>query len=217
MTHAGPPRELVQVVADARDLPGAFALDGPCGRGPCPRLRHRPPQQLGRRHARCSRLLLPGCVLRRGDAGGEHHGAALRHRRTTGGVRGAASRARPLTSQRRGKPGVLGGRSDPLARPQCSTLRRLASASQTDSPAPQRTPLAASGATAPDFPRGCSSSREVQAVSSTATGEDPRPAPCSQRLGHLPGAGGVRRHPATVLAPLPRGPGAERRDPVPVR
>ena len=51
---------------------------------------------------------------------------ALRHGRTGGGVRGAVSRARPLIPQRRGKPGVQGGRSVPFARPQCSALRRLA-------------------------------------------------------------------------------------------
>ncbi len=42
------------------------------------------------------------------------------------GARGAGSRARPLIPQRRGKLGVQGGRSVPLASPQCSTLRGLA-------------------------------------------------------------------------------------------
>ena len=36
------------------------------------------------------------------------------------------SRARPLTAQRCAKPGVLTGAQSPLARPQCSTMRRLA-------------------------------------------------------------------------------------------
>ena len=121
-----PARKLVEVVPDASDLPSALALDGACRRGPRPRLRHRPPQQLGRRNARRRCLRPPSGVLCGRDARRDHHGAALRHGRTGDGVRGAASRARPLTSQRRAKLGVLGGRSVPLARPQCSTLRRLA-------------------------------------------------------------------------------------------
>ena len=46
-----PTRELVQVVADARDLPGALALDIGRRSGPGPRPRQRLPQQGGQRHA----------------------------------------------------------------------------------------------------------------------------------------------------------------------
>jgi len=73
-----PQRELVQVVADARELTGAFALDGPCGRGPGPGLRHRAAQQLERRHARRRRLLPPGGV----PSAGVTRGASIAVRRT---------------------------------------------------------------------------------------------------------------------------------------
>ena len=68
----------------------------------------------------------PNGVFRGRHAGAADFGGALRPMLTGDGVRGAASRVVPLTPQRRGKPGVQGGRSVPLARPQCSTLRRLA-------------------------------------------------------------------------------------------
>ena len=115
-----PARELVQIVADARDLADALALDGQGGRGPCPRPRHCLPKQRGGGDTRRRRLLPPSGMLRRRDAGGDHHGAALRHGRTGGGVRGAVSRARLLIPKRRAKAGVQGGRSVPFARPQCS-------------------------------------------------------------------------------------------------
>ena len=118
-----PAGELVQVVADARDLAAPLALDRQCRRGPRSRPRHRRPQQDGRRHAGRRRLVLPGGMLRRRDAGGDHDGAAVSRGRTGAGVRGAAPPARPMARQRRVRLGVRRGAQHPLARPQCSTLR----------------------------------------------------------------------------------------------
>ena len=64
-----PARDLVQVRADARDLPGALALDLARRRGPGLRPRHRLAQQLGQRHARRGGLGLPGGQLGRAHAG----------------------------------------------------------------------------------------------------------------------------------------------------
>lgn len=50
----------------------------------------------------------------------------LRSAAPTAGFNGAARSHRPLPMWRGEKPGVQGGRSIPLASPQCSTLRGLA-------------------------------------------------------------------------------------------
>ena len=111
-----PAHELVEVVADARELARAFALDGPCRRGPGPRPRHRLPQQRGRRHA-CRRLVLPGGMLRRRDTGGDHHGAAVSHGRTGDGVWGGGAPRRTLP---RGAAREAGGSKGGAASP-CQT------------------------------------------------------------------------------------------------
>ena len=121
-----PARELVEVVADARDLAAALPLDGEGRRGPGLGPRHRQPQQRGGRHSSRRRLLLPGGVLRPRDAGGDHNGAPLSHERTGAGVRGTGSPVRLLPRQRREKPGVRRGAQHPLARAQCLTLGMLA-------------------------------------------------------------------------------------------
>ena len=86
VVHVGvrPPRDLVQVRADARDLPGALALDLARRHGPGLRPRHRLAQQLGQRHARCGSLSLPDGQLIRGhagvcDGGATRSGATARH------------------------------------------------------------------------------------------------------------------------------------------
>ena len=85
----GPAGELVQVVADARDLASALALGVGRRRGPRPRPRHRLPQQVGQRHAGGRRLRPPV-----GDLGGrgaqvDLPGAAASHQAHRRGVRGA--------------------------------------------------------------------------------------------------------------------------------
>ena len=121
----GPARKLVQVVADASDLPGALALDGACRCGPRPRPRHRLAQQRGRRHASRSRLLPPGGVLGGRDARGDHHGAMLSHERTDDGVRGPRPRASAAPPAARQAGGSKGGAASPR-QPRCSTSRVLA-------------------------------------------------------------------------------------------
>ena len=68
---------------------------GKAGRGPSPRPRHRLPQQ----------LVLPGGLLRRGDAGGDHNTAAPSHERSGEGVRGR----RPPSARCRGSGAECGG------------------------------------------------------------------------------------------------------------
>lgn len=66
----GPAGDLVEVVAEARDLPSALALDGLGLDSPRSRTPHRLLQQLGRRHAHRSRLLPPSGMFRPRDTGG---------------------------------------------------------------------------------------------------------------------------------------------------
>ena len=88
-----PPRDLVQVRADARDLPGARALDLPRRRGPGLRPRHRLAQQLGQRHARRGGLGLPLGKLGLTVFRGKHPAELLRRHRS--GVREPASPGTP--------------------------------------------------------------------------------------------------------------------------
>ena len=79
----GPASELVQVVADAGDLPGTLALGVGGRRGPRPGPAIGPAQQVahrqaGRRRFRCQRRGFPAAT--RGLAAPD--GAAVRHRRT---------------------------------------------------------------------------------------------------------------------------------------
>ena len=90
-----PASEVVQVVADARDLPGALVLDGPRGGGPRPGPGHCLPQQRGKRHSRHGRLVPPGGVLGGRHAGGDQ-GGSVSHGHAVSGARGAAARVPPL-------------------------------------------------------------------------------------------------------------------------
>ena len=71
VVHMGvrPAGDLVQVRADARDLPRALALDLPRRRRPGLRPRHRLAQQLGQRHTRRGGLGLPRGEFVRTHAG----------------------------------------------------------------------------------------------------------------------------------------------------
>ena len=121
-----PARDLIQVVADARDLQIALALDIGRRRGPGPRPRHGLPQQCGHRQAGRRRLRLAGGKLRRRDADPQPHGAALSHQRTAKVER----RQRPPLLREPGRGAVCrgfeGGAQHPLARRNVRTLRGLA-------------------------------------------------------------------------------------------
>ena len=122
----GPAGELVQVVADAGDLPGALALDLGRRRGPGAGPRHGLPQQVGQRHAHGRRLGPPVGELGRRHAGVHSDGAAVTHRRTARKERGHGP---PLDRESRraaGCRGFEGGAQRPLASPNVRTLGRLA-------------------------------------------------------------------------------------------
>ena len=87
-----------------------LALNGACRRGPRSPPHHRRSPRPHRRRA-----------------GGRHDGEVVLGERTGDAVSDGGTH-RLLPRQRRGKLGVQGGRSVPLARPQCFTLRRLAPA-----------------------------------------------------------------------------------------
>ena len=115
-----PARDLVQVVADARDLPRALALDLGRRRGPGARPRHRLPQQVGQRHADSRRLGAPVGELRRRHAGVDSHDAAISHQRTGRMERG---RRRPLSREPdlgARQWGSEGGRSSPSPDSHCT-------------------------------------------------------------------------------------------------
>ena len=113
----GPAGELVQVVADAGDLPGALALGVGRRGGPRPRPRHRLPQQVGQRHAGGRRLRPPVGDLGERGAQVDLPGAATSHQAHRQGVRGAEPSA--------GRPGrarIAGGSrgaEPPPRQPQC--------------------------------------------------------------------------------------------------
>ncbi|MCY4600655.1 MAG: hypothetical protein OXF27_12145 [Acidobacteria bacterium] len=83
-------RDLILVVADARYLPGALALDLGSRRGPGARARHGAAQQVGKRNAGRLGLRAPSGELGLRHAQVELRGAAVSHQRTGRGVRGAA-------------------------------------------------------------------------------------------------------------------------------
>ena len=118
-----PARELVQVVAEARDLPAALALDGDGRRGPRPR--HGLLKQLGWLHAGNRGLGPPGGKLGGRHAGGDNHGAAISHQRTVTMFRGAMPPARLRRRSGAGCRGFEGGRSVPLASDPCATKGTL--------------------------------------------------------------------------------------------
>ena len=123
----GPARELVEVVADARDLATALVLDGHgrCGPGLGPR--HRLPQQPGERQACRRRLSLPGGALGRRHAEVDLHGAAVSHERTGAGVRGdGVPRPSAATAAARKAGGSKGGAASPRQSPVMDTLGMLA-------------------------------------------------------------------------------------------
>ena len=91
-----PAGDLVQVRADARDLPGALALDLARRRRPGLRPRHRLAQQLGQRHARRGGLSLPRGQLGFAhasvrDDGARRSWATARHGLVDGGSKGEHS------------------------------------------------------------------------------------------------------------------------------
>ena len=102
---------------------------------------------------------------------GDHHGATLRQERTGDGVRGATSRARPLTAQRRLKPGVLGGAASPcqaaVFNTACAGLPTLTVESQP-SAEPPKPPLRARSGAASTGPSRASSSASWLRASRTA-------------------------------------------------
>ena len=125
-----PARELVEVVADARDLAAALPLDSerPAAVQVCVRaIACR--SSVGGRHTRPPPpWLFPGGALGpRHARRATHDGAPLSHERTGPGVRGTAS---PVRRAAPGSDAVLRGvrrgAQHPLARAQCFTLGRLA-------------------------------------------------------------------------------------------
>ena len=118
----GPASNLVEVVPDARCLPGALALDlGRAGR-PRPRARHGPPDQRGQGYG-CG-LGPPSGELGRRYAGGDDGAAAVRHHAApTRGEGGGAPFRDLYGSATRG--GFEGGREPPRRQPRCVTTGRL--------------------------------------------------------------------------------------------
>ena len=113
----GPPRDLVQVVPDPRDLPGALALDLGRAGGPRPRAGHRPPDQRRQGHAGGLRLGPPVGGLGRADTRAVttavRRSGITPHRH---GGRGAEPPSATSTGARRAG-GSKGGRRPPLASP----------------------------------------------------------------------------------------------------
>ena len=83
LVGVGPAGNLVEVVADARDLAGALPLNPGRRSSPCPRAHHGLPEQGRQRHAGGGSLGPPVGELGRrhagGDGGGAAHGNLLDH------------------------------------------------------------------------------------------------------------------------------------------
>ena len=116
LVGVGPAGDLVEVVADPRDLPGALALDLGRWGGPRPRARHGLPQQGRQRNAGGGSLGPRVGELGRRHAGGDGGGAALGHQDAP--PRGKGGKA-PIRELHRSADlgGFEGGRSHPSPAP----------------------------------------------------------------------------------------------------
>ena len=79
LVGVGPASDLIEIVADARDLAGALTLYFGRRGGPCPGARHGPSQQCRQRHPGGFGLGPPNGELGRRHADGDQGRAALTH------------------------------------------------------------------------------------------------------------------------------------------